>query len=135
MPSHPRRGPAPLEFLAIVLTFASSGLVAAQEGKVPITTKSEEARQLYLKGRDLQERLRGTDAHEQFRKAAAADKDFALAQLGLANTAPSAKEFFDALKQATPSSRRRRPGSATSSWPRTPACAETRPARSPTSTS
>lgn len=99
MPSHLRRGSAPLGFLAIVL--ALPGLAAAQEGKVPITTKSEEARQLYLKGRDLQEKLRATDAHEQFRKAAAADKEFALAQLGLANTAPSAKEFFDALKQAT----------------------------------
>jgi tetratricopeptide (TPR) repeat protein len=100
MPSHRRRGPRPLGFLAIVLAFASAGL-SAEEGKVPITTQSDEARQLYLKGRDLAERLRATDAYEQFRKAAAVDKDFALAQLGLANSAPSAKEFFAALKQAT----------------------------------
>jgi tetratricopeptide (TPR) repeat protein len=100
MPSHLRRGPRPLGFLAIVLAFVSPGLFA-DDAKVPITTKSDEARQLYLLGRDLQEKLRATDAHEQFQKAAAADKDFALAQLGLANTAPSAKDFFDALKQAT----------------------------------
>jgi tetratricopeptide (TPR) repeat protein len=101
MPSHLRRGPGPLGFLALALAVAIPVRAAAQEGKVPITTKSEEARQHYLKGRDLFERLRATDAHEQFQKAAAADKEFALAQLGLANTAGSAKEFFAALKQAT----------------------------------
>jgi tetratricopeptide (TPR) repeat protein len=101
MQSHLRRSPRPLVSFVLALALASPGLAAAQEGKVPITTKSEEARALYLKGRDLQEKLRATDAHEQFQKAAAADKDFALAQLGLANTAPSAKDFFAALKQAT----------------------------------
>jgi len=101
MRSHRRRGPGPFGFLGIALALTSPVLAVAQDGKVPITTKSEEARQHYLKGRDLFERLRATDAHEQFQKAAAADKDFALAQLGLANTAPSAKDFFDALKQAT----------------------------------
>jgi tetratricopeptide (TPR) repeat protein len=101
MPSHRRRGPRPLGSLVSTLALALSGHAIAQDGKVPITTKSQEARALYLKGRDLQEKLRATDAHEQFRKAVAADKDFALAQLGLANTAPSAKEFFEALKQAT----------------------------------
>lgn len=100
MQSHLRRRPRPLVPLAFVLSLAP-GLAHAQQGKVPITTKSEEARALYLKGRDLQERLRATDAHEQFVKAAAADKDFALAQLGLANTAASPKDFFAALKQAT----------------------------------
>src|SRR5262245_40541543 len=92
-------GSTPLGSL-VVLVLASTAAFA-QDGKVPITTKSEEARQAYLKGRDLFEKLRGTDAHEQFRKAAAADKDFALAQVGLANTAPSAKDFFEAVKQAT----------------------------------
>jgi tetratricopeptide (TPR) repeat protein len=101
MSSHHLRGPASQGLLAIVLAVASSALAVAQDGKVPITTRSDEARQAYLKGRDLFEKLRATDAYEQFQKAAAADKDFALAQLGLANTAPSAKDFFAALKQAT----------------------------------
>lgn len=95
------RGRRPLWSLALVAVAASSGLAAPQEGKIPITTKSEEARQHYLKGRDLFEKLRATDAREHFQKAAAADKEFALAQLGLANSATSAKEFFEALKQAT----------------------------------
>jgi tetratricopeptide (TPR) repeat protein len=36
-----------------------------------------------------------------FEKAAAADRDFALAQLGLANSAQTAREFFAALEKAT----------------------------------
>jgi hypothetical protein len=70
-------------------------------GKVPITTASQEARQAYLKGRDLLEKLRGTDARAHFAKAAELDPAFALAQLGLANTAPAGPEFFAALRRAT----------------------------------
>ena len=65
--------------------------------KIPITTSSEEARKLYLQGRDLSEKLRATDARKYFEQAAAKDKDFALAYLGLANTAGTAKEFFEAV--------------------------------------
>jgi tetratricopeptide (TPR) repeat protein len=68
--------------------------------KIPITTSSEEARQLYLKGRDLADKLRATDSRKLYAEAATKDKTFALAQLGLANTAGTAKEFFDALQQA-----------------------------------
>ncbi len=68
--------------------------------KIPITTSSEEARKLYLQGRDLFEKLRGTDARKYFEQAVAKDKTFALAHLSLANTAPSAKDFFESVKQA-----------------------------------
>jgi tetratricopeptide (TPR) repeat protein len=95
----PGRG-APL-LCALGLAIAPAALAGAQDAKVPITTRSKQAREEYLKGRDLFERLRGTDARAHFEKAAAADKAFALAQLGLANSAPSAKAFFAALKQAT----------------------------------
>ena len=94
-----------------VMTLCAASLLAAdaraadpqkQEGsdKIPVTTSSEEARQLYLKGRDLTEKLRATDARRHFEQAAAKDKTFALAQVGLANSAGSAKEFFDAVKNA-----------------------------------
>src|SRR5215510_1897747 len=81
---------------------AAVGAMAAPEpkAKVPITTASEEARTLYLKGRDLMEKLRGTDARAAFTQAVAKDKDFALAYLGLANTSASAKDFFDAIGRA-----------------------------------
>jgi len=72
----------------------------APADKIPITTSSEEARQLYVKGRDLSEKLRATDARKLFQQAAEKDKGFALAHVGLANTAGTAKEFFDAVSQA-----------------------------------
>jgi tetratricopeptide (TPR) repeat protein len=68
--------------------------------KIPITTASEEARQLYLQGRDLAEKLRITDSRKLYEQAAAKDQGFALAQMGLATTAPSAKEFFEAVGRA-----------------------------------
>jgi len=55
--------------------------------KIPITTSSNEARKLYLEGRDLLEKLRATDARHLFEQAAAKDPNFALAYVGLANTA------------------------------------------------
>jgi tetratricopeptide (TPR) repeat protein len=74
--------------------------VALSADRIPITTSSEEARQLYLKGRDLSEKLRATDAHALFEQAAAKDPAFALAQVGLANAAGTAKEFFAAVARA-----------------------------------
>ena len=88
---------AGLAALGAVLLIASP---AASADKVPITTASDEARQLYLEGRDLQEKLRATDARAKFEKAAAKDPSFALAQVGLANTAGTAKEFFAAVDRA-----------------------------------
>jgi tetratricopeptide (TPR) repeat protein len=92
------------------LTLSGLGLVAAAASEpqttkpasdtIPITTSSEEARQLYLKGRDLSEKLRLTDSRRLFEEAVAKDKGFALAQVGLANTAGTAKEFFDAMGRA-----------------------------------
>ena len=73
---------------------------ADRPGKVPITTRSAEARQLYLQGRELFENLRRAEAHRTFENAAARDPDFALAQLGLAQTAPSSKDRYAALKRA-----------------------------------
>jgi len=63
-------------------------LASAKEpdGKVPLTTSSDEARQLYIKARDLNEKLKITDAHKVFEQAVAKDKTFALAYLGLAQT-------------------------------------------------
>ena len=43
----------------------------ASRDKVPITTTSDEARTLYLEGRDLLEKLRVTDAHQRFETAVA----------------------------------------------------------------
>src|ERR1044072_8316144 len=69
-------------------------------GKIAITTSSEEARKEFLAGRDLSESLRITDSIAHFDKAIALDPNFALAELNRANVSPSAKEFFEHLKKA-----------------------------------
>src|SRR5512144_989320 len=69
-------------------------------GKVPITTSSDEARALYLRGRELAEALRATDARAFYQQAAEKDKTFALAYVGLANTSGTTKEFVDAVTRA-----------------------------------
>jgi len=66
----------------------------ASDGKIPITTKSEEARTEFLAGRDLSERLLGNESLQHFDKALALDPDFATAELARANNSPTAKEFF-----------------------------------------
>ena len=86
--------------LALAVPALAAAASTASNDKIPITTSSEEARQLYVKGRDLAEKLRATDARALYMQAAEKDKTFALAQLGLANTAGTAKEFFDSLGQA-----------------------------------
>ena len=70
-------------------------------GKIPITTSSAEARDLYLKGRDLAEKLRATDARRFYEQAVEKDKNFALGYVGLANTAPTTREFIDAVAHAS----------------------------------
>ena len=82
------------------LTLPAAAAGAAAPDKIPITTSSPEARDLYLKGRELAEKLRATDARKFYEQAAARDPTFALAQLGLANTAGTTKEFIDAVGRA-----------------------------------
>ena len=69
-------------------------------GKIPVTTASAEARTEFLQGRDLAEKLRITDSIAHFEKAVALDPSFALAELNLATSSPSAKGFFEHLGKA-----------------------------------
>jgi tetratricopeptide (TPR) repeat protein len=79
---------------------SASGQTAPSSDKVPITTTSEEARQLYLKGRDLAEKLRATDAHTYYEQAVSKDPKFALGYVGLANTSATTKDFIEAATRA-----------------------------------
>jgi tetratricopeptide (TPR) repeat protein len=72
----------------------------SDESKVPVTTRTEEARQEFLKGRDLSERLLGQESLQHFDKAISLDPEFASAELARANNSPTAKEFSDHLKKA-----------------------------------
>jgi tetratricopeptide (TPR) repeat protein len=69
-------------------------------GKIPVTTSSAEARAEFLKGRDNLEKLLITDSIAHFQKAASLDPGFASAELALANSAPTGKEFFEHLHKA-----------------------------------
>ena len=74
--------------------------VSSPGGKIPITTKSEEARKEFLQGRELSEKLQAQDSTQHFDKAIALDPEFASAELARANAAATAKEFFDHLNKA-----------------------------------
>ncbi len=93
-----------LALCAVALCSLTVDAVAATKkqktDKIPITTSSEEAKKLYMEGRDLAEKLRATDAHKLYQQAVAQDQNFALAHLGLANTSATGKEFFDELARA-----------------------------------
>ena len=79
---------------------AVSAQTPAKSEKVPITTASDEARKLYVDGRDLLERLRGTDGRKLFEQAVGKDPNFALAYVGLANTSGTNREFVEAVTKA-----------------------------------
>ncbi|HEY6802787.1 MAG TPA: tetratricopeptide repeat protein [Pyrinomonadaceae bacterium] len=70
------------------------------DGKIAITTSSEDARKEFLAGRDLQEKLRITDSIQHFDKALSLDPNFAMAELNRSAVSPTAKEFFDHLNKA-----------------------------------
>jgi tetratricopeptide (TPR) repeat protein len=101
----------PTRFISIVLVVLSAAswsvcdqadapANAAASGKVPITTKSEEARSEFLQGRELSDKLRVQDSLPHFDKAIALDPDFASAESERANSSPTAKEFFEHLNKA-----------------------------------
>ncbi|HEX5873882.1 MAG TPA: tetratricopeptide repeat protein [Pyrinomonadaceae bacterium] len=81
---------------------ASSSAVASTtgNGKIPITTSSDEARKAFLAGRELSEKLRLTDSLAHYDKAISLDPNFAWAHLLRAQVSPTGKEFFDHLKHA-----------------------------------
>src|SRR4051812_14968712 len=81
----------------VVVVFAQA---PASRDNVTITTASDQARKLYVDGRDLLERLRATDGRQLFEQAVAKDPNFALAYVGLANTSGTNHEFVDAVTKA-----------------------------------
>ena len=78
----------------------SATAVGAASGEIPVTTSSDEARELFLEGRTMSENLRALDARPLLQQAVEKDPAFAYAYLLLANTAPSPEEFFANLELA-----------------------------------
>jgi len=89
-----------LSLAALLLVLLGTGAIQAKEVKVPITTSSDKARQLYLEGRDLAEKLRAQAARAYFESAIAEDSNFALAYLNLSFTQPTISGFLTLLNKA-----------------------------------
>jgi tetratricopeptide (TPR) repeat protein len=79
---------------------AATSAAPESGGKIPVTTKSEDARKEFLQGRELSEKLLAQDSVQHFDKAIALDPEFASAELARANAAGTAKEFFEHLNKA-----------------------------------
>ena len=77
-----------------------TGLTSAEEGKIPITTRSPEALQSFLKGRSLSDRLQGPESIQHFERAVELDPDFAQAHLLFSFVQPTPQRFFDTFARA-----------------------------------
>lgn len=86
--------------VAFLLCAAASVAAAQTDGKIPITTRSADARALFLRARALSETLKSHDAHALFAQAVAIDPAFAMGEYYLASTAPTAKELSAHLQKA-----------------------------------
>lgn len=87
--------------LAVLLApFIGCAKKPVDDGKIAITTTSEEARQEFLQGRDLSEKLRLQDSIQHFENAVAKDPNFAGAYFLLAQSAPTTKGFFENMNKA-----------------------------------
>jgi tetratricopeptide (TPR) repeat protein len=78
----------------------ASASASSEGGKISITTKSEEARNEFLQGRALAEKLLAQDSLAHFDRAIALDPEFASAELARCNASPTAKEFFEHQQKA-----------------------------------
>ena len=75
-------------------TASSPSAATGNNGKIAVTTSSEEARKEFLAGRDLAEKLRITDSIAHFDKAISLDPNFALAELNRANVFADGERVF-----------------------------------------
>ena len=91
-------------FLVLSITlgiFYLSGCTKKEaDGKIPITTSSDEALQDFFKGRELSENLLGQESLQYFEAAINKDPNFALARYYYALAQPTAKGFFNELEKA-----------------------------------
>ena len=94
-----------------VACLSITACAAAQDpGKIPITTRSPEARRLFLEGRDANENLQAHTAHGLFERAVAADPNFAWGEYSIAATAPTARDQATHLQKAVALSANASPG-------------------------
>jgi tetratricopeptide (TPR) repeat protein len=89
-----------LVLLVVLLLTINFGCTPKQTDKIPITTSSKEAKQLFLQGRNLFEKLQVQKSLQYFQQAVEKDPKFAMAYLFLANAQPTTSGFFKYLEEA-----------------------------------
>jgi tetratricopeptide (TPR) repeat protein len=88
----------PIVLLTVFVGIAAAGPTDA--GKIPITTSSAEARDLFVKARLLSEQFKFADARGLYQQAVIMDPNFALAFRGLAQAQPDAKSYQEDMDKA-----------------------------------
>lgn len=79
---------------SLIMVLQMEGLAKkGDKGEIPITTKSEEALAVFLKGQDALDLGEFLEANALFRKAVEKDPNFAYAYLNIANSSTSTAEF------------------------------------------
>ncbi len=86
--------------LAVLVLFSGCAKKKVDDGKIPVTTSSDEAKKQFLEGRDLSDKLLQTNSIEHYDKAIELDPNFASAHLARSNVSATAKEFFEHMKHA-----------------------------------
>ncbi len=94
------RSAATLLLTTLTITLLACSSKPVDDGKVPITTNSEKARELFVQARGLVEGLRITEAQTILEEAISLDTNFAQAHLLMMQAAPSAAVFFASLDNA-----------------------------------
>ncbi|WP_372645470.1 tetratricopeptide repeat protein, partial [Ancylomarina sp.] len=84
-----------LTLTIIPLLFMMIAWTVKDEGKIPITTSSDEALNHYLQGLALSDKYLNEESIPYYEKAIAADPDFAMAYLNLSFVQASTKEFYE----------------------------------------
>jgi tetratricopeptide (TPR) repeat protein len=85
---------------AIAILFACQKQPAVMEGEIPITTTVDEALQLFLQAREMQDNLKSYEAADLFDEAIEKDPDFAKAYLFRAFSGGGYKIYRDNLAKA-----------------------------------
>jgi tetratricopeptide (TPR) repeat protein len=86
--------------LSTILLWLPFLFIACENDQLPITTKSDEALQNFLKARELFEKVNYQDAVPYLENAIELDSSFALAYLFLAQTRPNVNERYALIEKA-----------------------------------
>src|SRR4030066_2219920 len=84
----------------MVLVLLTGCTKKEDDGKIPITTVSEEAKQDFLKGRDASENQKSMESLQHLENALTKDSNFALAYYYHAFANPTTKGFFEDVDKA-----------------------------------